>query len=138
MATDWQLCDADTGRVVIPRLELACTWWRRFVGLQFRRELHDDAGLLLVPCNSIHTCCVRFAIDVALLAADGKVLAVHRAVRPWRGVFPVKGARAVLETRANAMRLQPNDCVTLCGPSESAPAGTRFPYRRNRQELPNR
>jgi hypothetical protein len=137
MESFWQLCEAGTGRVLVARLELACTWWSRFVGLQFRRNLADDAGLLLAPCNSVHTCWVRFAIDVVLLADDGRVLAVRRGVRPWRGVLPVKGAYAVLETNADAATLTVGERVVLCGQAESAPAGIRLPYRQNRQELPN-
>ena len=68
---------------------------------------------MLVPCASIHTMCVRFPLDVAMFDCAGRVLAVHRAVRPWRLLFASRGTHAVLETSAAALRLSPGDVVVL-------------------------
>lgn len=72
----------------------------RFQGLMGKTGLPSGSGLLIEPCNSIHTFFMRFAIDVAYLARDAggyKVLAIRRGMVPWRVDFPVFGARAVLE-----------------------------------------
>ena len=76
-----------TGELVVARLEVADRFWSRLLGLQFRRSLPPDAGLLVKPCGSIHTCFLRFAIDAVFLDADGRVLAVRRNIKPWRFVF---------------------------------------------------
>jgi len=70
--------------------EVADGPWSRFKGLQFRKYLPPGCGLLLVPCPSVHTFFLRFPIDVLLLDRAGQVLAVRRAVRPWRLVLPVR------------------------------------------------
>ena len=93
-----RLIHAGTGRVVVARLELATTFWRRFRGLQFRRPLAAGEGLLIRPCRSIHTMWVRFSIDVAMLDRDGAVLALHRGVKPWRTLVGPRGTHAVVET----------------------------------------
>lgn len=95
-----RLIDADSGEVIVARLALADTYWKRLKGLQFRRELSPDEGLLVTPCRSIHTHWMRFSIDVAMLDAEGTVLEVFSAIKPWRIPSGVKGTRAVLETAA--------------------------------------
>ncbi len=72
------------GTVIIPRLELADTFLKRLVGLQFRKALPGDSGLCIWPCSSIHTCFMRFSIDVWMLDRQGRVLKCRRRVRPWR------------------------------------------------------
>jgi uncharacterized membrane protein (UPF0127 family) len=98
-----QLIDADTGEVIIARLEVADTFWQRFRGLQFRRRLAEDEGFLLTPCRSIHTHWMRFAIDVAMLDKDGLVLNIFPEMGPWRIVPQVDGTQSIVETAAGAL-----------------------------------
>ncbi|MGZ8501451.1 MAG: DUF192 domain-containing protein, partial [Candidatus Limnocylindrales bacterium] len=63
-----------------------------------------DAGLWLPGSNGIHMMFMRFAIDCVFVGrpspADGtrEVVAVRRAVPPWRGiVWYVRGAHGTLE-----------------------------------------
>ncbi len=100
MRGPWRLLDAVSGEPVVERLFVADGFLSRLVGLQFRRCLDAEDGLLLVPCRSVHTCFMRFAIDVVWLAHGGRVLAVRRGVRPWRVALAPKGTHAVLETPA--------------------------------------
>ena len=97
----------DGGATVAASLEVADGVWSRFKGLQFRAALPPDAGLLLVPCPSVHTFFMRFPIDVVLLDRGGCVVAVRRHVRPWRIVPPVWRAYATLELPAGAADLEP-------------------------------
>lgn len=76
---------------------LAERFWERLMGLMGRAALAPGTGLLLRPCNSIHTFFMKFAIDALYLDSEGKVLAVRRALKPWRMTFPVARARQVLE-----------------------------------------
>ena len=97
-----RLVDAETGELLIAGLEVADRFWPRFVGLQFRRSLPADGGVLLSPCSSIHTCFMRFPIDVIMLDREMCVVSVKRNIRPWRAVVCAKGTSMVLETIANA------------------------------------
>lgn len=82
--------------------ELAESMVSRFWGLMGRSSLEPGSGLLLRPCNSIHTFFMRFAIDVVYLDRELKVLRVRRGMKPWRMDFPVARAAAVLELPADA------------------------------------
>ena len=113
MLTTDRLILADTGRVVAEKLEVADDAWSRMKGLQLRRSLTPGAGLLLVPCASVHTFFMRFAIDVVLLNRRGYVLAIDRAVKPWRFVLPVPGAYATLELPAGSAEFQVGDVLCL-------------------------
>ena len=75
------------------RIEVADTAWRRLRGLMFRRA--PAAPLLLTRTSSVHTCFMRFGVDVAFLDARGRVLREVR-LRPWRAAW-CRGARYALE-----------------------------------------
>jgi uncharacterized protein len=92
-----QLREVQTGRLVVNRLELADTAWKRSVGLLGRAPLAEDEGLWLAPCNGIHTLFMRCAIDVVFLDRDGVALRLVPNVRPWRICGPVRRARVVIE-----------------------------------------
>lgn len=53
-------------------------------------------GLLIGHCNGVHTCFLRFPIEVVFLDREDRVLAIER-LEPWRvgGIHP--GARRALE-----------------------------------------
>ncbi|MEZ5511100.1 MAG: DUF192 domain-containing protein [Gammaproteobacteria bacterium] len=79
------------------RVELANTFWSRLVGLLNRSSLDDDQGILLIPCTSIHTFGMRFAIDVVFLDRDGRVLGFADGVKSNRIRTAPRGTVMVLE-----------------------------------------
>lgn len=92
------------GKTLVTRGEVAATPWRRLRGLLGRKGLAQGEGLLIVPCNSIHTLFMRFPIDVLYLDASQKVIGLHHALPPWRlGQIQLRG-RCVLELPAGTLR----------------------------------
>ncbi len=89
----------DRGALVCERCEVADRPLSRLRGLLGRRRLEPGAGLLLEPCNSVHTLFMRFPIDAVFLDAERRVLRVRRGMGPWRAAG-ARGARAVLELAA--------------------------------------
>jgi uncharacterized protein len=125
--TAWQLVERGTTRPVVPRLEVADRFWGRLRGWQFRACPPRGSGLLLVPCSSVHTAWMRFAIDVVALGPRGEVLDVRRGVRPWRLVLPMAHARAILELPAGeAAGLEPGRALGLGHNGNSIPPSLRF------------
>lgn len=125
----WRLVERDTGAVVVESLEIADTYWSRLKGLQFRRALAPNAGLLIVPCSSIHTFWVRFPIDVVFLSDRGEVLEICPRVRPWRVLLTRRSAHAVLEVVGGAWTTQPGarlQLEALSGSGAAAPASVAF------------
>ena len=102
-------------RVVCQSCSMADTLWTRFRGLMGRRELAPGQGLLLRPSGSIHTCFMRFPIDVVFMDDELQVLRVAHVVRPWRARLQ-RGAKAILELaagEAGRVGIEPGDQLTL-------------------------
>ena len=98
-----QLIDETNGAVLIQTLETAETFWTRLRGLQFRGSLPSDRGIFLSPCSSLHTCFMRFPIDVLMLDVEKVVLEHRRNIQPWRFVFCPKNTTSVIETKVDAL-----------------------------------
>jgi uncharacterized membrane protein (UPF0127 family) len=85
--------------VVLASLEVAGGRTARARGLLGRDGI--DGALLLSPCRSVHTIRMRFAIDVAFVDGDMRVVRTVR-LRPNRLTRPCMGARAVIEAEAGS------------------------------------
>ncbi|MEZ6129774.1 MAG: DUF192 domain-containing protein [Planctomycetaceae bacterium] len=130
---EYQLINPDTAEVLVPQLQLAATFWTRFRGLQFQRELPPDEGLLVAPCRSVHTHWMRFAIDVVMIDAEGTVLKVRRNMKPWRACNGPKHTRAVLEVPAETATVREGDRVTIVAPNgHSVPKCVQSLFQQNR------
>lgn len=83
------------------KAEVARSFAERARGLIGRRSLAPGEGMLILKCNAIHTCFMRFPIDAVFLDRDDHVVKTVRDIRPWR-LFVWGGWRAkkVLETAA--------------------------------------
>ena len=100
------------GTVLASSAMLADTFWMRTRGLLGRPCPGKGEGLVLAPCNQVHMFGMGYAIDVAFVALDGKVLRVVRNLRPWRMTAPCMGARYTIEMAPGAMAdLQEGDAL---------------------------
>ncbi len=79
---------------------IADSFFTRFAGLMFRKPLPTATGLFLAPCNSVHMCFMRFAIDVVYLDKEYNIIKVVNHLRPWIGLSLCSEAWAVLEMTA--------------------------------------
>jgi uncharacterized membrane protein (UPF0127 family) len=73
----------------------------RLLGLAGLSPLPAGTALLLPRTRSIHTCGMRFALDLVWLDGDSRIVRVDRGVRPWR-VRGCRAARAVVELPARS------------------------------------
>lgn len=78
----------------------ANTFLLRLRGLMGRKRLPEFTGLLLVPCDSVHMCFMRFSIDVVYLDKDLTILKIVKNLKPWIGLSMCHGAWATLELNA--------------------------------------
>ena len=69
---------------------------RRGLGLMGRQGWSGSDGLLLERCNSVHSCFMRMAIDVAYLDKNDRVVRVVERMKPWRvGPIALRAKRVV-------------------------------------------
>ena len=80
----------------LPQVFLANTAWLRLRGLLGRPQLTRQQGMLISPCNAVHTLGMSYAIDVVYLNEHLQVLKVDNQLKPWRSSV-CKGAKHTLE-----------------------------------------
>lgn len=86
--------------IIFEYVEDASTFFRRFMGLMYRKSIPMDHGLLLTPCNEIHTFGMRFSIDAVTLSKDNKVIFIDRDIKPNKIRKSVANGYKVLELNA--------------------------------------
>ena len=77
-------------------VDVADTSAKRRVGLLKHKKLEPGTGLWILPCESVHTFFMKFAIDLVYLDKRRKVRKVRHAVPPWR-LSACLSAQSVLE-----------------------------------------
>ncbi|MGN0458713.1 MAG: DUF192 domain-containing protein [Eubacterium sp.] len=100
--------------LIIEEVENANRFLRRFMGLMYRKSIAENHGLLLTPCNEIHTFGMRFDIDTIALSKDNIILFIDKAVPPNKVRKKVKGGYKVLELNsgiADKLGLQVGDML---------------------------
>ncbi|HXH30922.1 MAG TPA: DUF192 domain-containing protein [Bacteriovoracaceae bacterium] len=88
------------GQVICRDVLIADTLVTRLIGLMFKRKLTGAAGLLISPCNSIHTFFMCYSLDVVFLDGSHTVVKIIRGLKPWRMTWIYFRARQTLELPA--------------------------------------
>lgn len=89
-----------TKEIIVSRnIEVADSFLKRLSGLIPRNMLKGDEGLLINNCRSVHSCFMRFDIDVVFVDKGYKVIKII-TLKPWRitGFYP---SSFVIEFNAN-------------------------------------
>lgn len=114
--TDSQsLANARNGCVVADRVMTAFDSRSRRKGLLKQDSMAEGSALIIAPSNAIHTFFMRFAIDVAFVSKNGRVLKIRRAMPAWRLAASLR-AFAVVELPAGALdraNVKPGDQLVV-------------------------
>jgi uncharacterized membrane protein (UPF0127 family) len=101
-ATRLLLRNSRTGLTVADHLMPAFDSRSRNIGLLRHTSMPAMSAMIIAPTSAIHTFFMKFAIDVAFVAKDGRVVSVRSALRPWRMAWAL-GAYAVIELAEGAL-----------------------------------
>ena len=82
------------------KLKIADSFWLRFKGLMFKKNLANREGLLLRPCNGIHTFFMRFNLDILYLDKENNIIKSFFDVSPGKILPVMKECFSVLEIKA--------------------------------------
>lgn len=86
--------------MIAEKVKVADSFLTRLVGLLRSKGLNDDEGMLISPCNQVHTFGMRFDIDVIFLSKERRVLEIIHTMRPGKMSKYIKKAQSALELRA--------------------------------------
>ena len=106
----------DEKRQIVNHIIHANTFTRRLKGLMGTKALPEDTGLLLEPCNSVHTWHMKYPIDVIYLNSQDQVLHIEPSMPPNTWGKRVKNAAKVLEINAGLaaeLKIQTGDIIDL-------------------------
>lgn len=96
------LTNTRNDKVVARMLLTAFDSTSRRRGLLKHESFEEGSALIIAPSNAIHTFWMRFAIDVAFVTQEGRVVKVCSSVVPWR-IAAAWGGYAVIELPAGAL-----------------------------------
>ena len=100
-----RVIDVSRKTVLASTVEVADTSAKRSKGLLGRNSLGPGEGLWIVPCESVHTFGMRFAIDLVYLDREHRIRKIRRNVVPWR-VSLCLSAHSVIELASGSIRDQ--------------------------------
>lgn len=84
--------------MILNDIIIAQDFFSRLKGLLGKKSLEKDQGLILRPCNSVHTVGMKFSIDVVFVNKDNKVLHIIKNMKPYKFSPIIKKASYVIET----------------------------------------
>lgn len=101
--------------LIADKAEVADNFVTRTFGLIPKSSLNEGEGLIIKPCNSIHTFFMKFAIDVIFVNKKNEIVAFYENVKPWR-ILPIHfSSHYVIELPAGtitAKNLAKHDIIT--------------------------
>lgn len=100
-----QIVNVTTDQNLAVEARVAGTFLSRLVGLLNRRELGMGEGLVIKPCNSVHTCFMRFPIDVVFVDDQYRIVKIIENMQAFRFSPIVKSAASVVELPAGVVRI---------------------------------
>lgn len=123
-ARSQRLLNGRTGAVIATDILAAFDSESRRTGLLKHESLPDGSALIIAPSNAIHTFFMRFDIDVAFVARDGRIVKICHGLRPWRIAAALR-AFAVVELPAGVLAhsdTRIGDTLSISPPGHSSPA----------------
>jgi len=96
----YKIINLTKNNVLLEKAEIAKTYGSRLKGLLGRTGLPKGEGLVITPCNSIHTIGMKFPIDVAFVDKNDTVVYIMENIPKGKLSPVIKKAKYVIEARA--------------------------------------
>lgn len=93
----------DRGIEIGDRVRVADRWWPRLRGMIGHPEPGPGEGLLIHPCQGVHMHWMRYALDVAFLDEEDRVVALYHGLKPWRFSKTHKDAVCAVELQTGTL-----------------------------------
>lgn len=101
-------------KLILENVIIAESYFSRLKGLMGKNIIEDNEGLLMRPCNSIHTFFMKFNIDIVFIDIDFKVVDVYIDLAPWKISKIYKNAKFVIEGKVGSLsKLKKGDQIKI-------------------------
>ncbi|TJX14170.1 DUF192 domain-containing protein [Tissierella creatinini] len=112
----YEIYNLSKGNKLLDNVKIADSFFTRLKGLLGEAGLRPGEGILIKPCNSIHTFGMKFPIDVAFVDKSNMVVHIMEDIPKGKLSPIVKGAKYVIEARAGeykAKGLEVGDIIEI-------------------------
>jgi uncharacterized membrane protein (UPF0127 family) len=92
------------GEIVCENVKVADDMRSRMLGLMFTKDLNTNEGMLLAPCNSVHTFFMNYNLDLLFLDKKFRVVKTIYNMSPWKISGMYFKAYQVLEMKAGNLK----------------------------------
>ena len=82
-----KLIHKENQKVLSSDIIFAHNFFLRSKGLIGYKELKPNQCMWIRPCSSIHTCFMKFSIDIIFVDSNLKINKTYENVHPWRVIF---------------------------------------------------
>jgi len=96
-------CETENGETILSNVAYANNFWLRLKGLLGKKSITPQQGLLIEPCNSVHSLGMKFPIAVIYLSKDNQILHVIPEMQPGKLGPLIRKSRRVLECHPAAL-----------------------------------
>lgn len=102
----YKIMNLTIGNIILEKVEIANSFFTRLKGLLGRERLEKKEGLIIKPCNSVHTIGMKFPIDVAFVNNDDEIIHIIYSMFPGKFSHVIKNSKYVIEVNAGVFRNQ--------------------------------
>ncbi|HEY3486856.1 MAG TPA: DUF192 domain-containing protein [Gammaproteobacteria bacterium] len=78
------LLEGQLRRLLLDTVMQTDTMLERMRGLLWRRPLTGEEALIIDKCGSVHTCGIKYPLDLAFIDRQSIVRKLVRRLQPWR------------------------------------------------------
>lgn len=110
------LINLETNTILLENLQIADNFIKRSVGFMGRKHPEVEEGIIITPCSWIHTCFMKFDIDVIFLDNSWRVIRIVKGLKPFKIDQRVRNSIYVIEIPTNfgvADKIRINDQLKI-------------------------
>ena len=95
----YKILNSSNDITLLEDASLADSYFTRLKGLLGKSSLKDDEGLIIKPCNSVHTIGMKFSIDIAFVDKNNVIIHIIKDMVPGKLSSIVKKSSYVIESK---------------------------------------
>ncbi|MBE8163172.1 MAG: DUF192 domain-containing protein [Bdellovibrionaceae bacterium] len=98
-----KLINQKNSKVLSTKVHMARSFKSRLKGLMFSNPLAHGHCLWISQCKSVHSCFMKFTLDILFVDKKLRVIKIIKALKPWRITFFYIKADSVMEFNAGEL-----------------------------------
>ncbi|MHB0997928.1 MAG: DUF192 domain-containing protein [Armatimonadota bacterium] len=102
--------------IIASRIETAFSIYSRLKGLIGRKAFLRDSAFIIPGCKQVHTCFMRFPIDIVFINKRNEVIHIQESTPPYSITNYIRNASSVIELPAGKVadkKITIGDIITI-------------------------